>query len=122
MKTNGQHPQTHIRMINDSRGNNNNVQTMSYQLMQGIVIGIRWKITSDRYNVIVWRKEGKKKPRWRTQGYFISLENALHFLVLQRVHHTRLTNLQVVIDEIKEIRTDISKTLEKIVVGGNNNQ
>jgi hypothetical protein len=82
-------------------------KTTPYRLGQGILIGSEWKITADKMNVILWRKEGKLKPRWRTEGYFSTIGNALIALVRQGVCDTELASIQTVQDRIVELEHDI---------------
>ena len=94
-------------MPNDRRKGFNGPQTTLHRLGQGILIGTDWKITSDRYNVILWRKEGKSKPRWRTEGFFSTIGNALIFLVRQGVRDTELVSIQAVQDKITQLEHNI---------------
>jgi hypothetical protein len=78
-----------------------------YRLGEGILIGCDWKLTSDKYNVILWRQEGKTKPRWRAQGFYSTIGNALIGLVSQGVRDSDLTDLRAVQAKIDELRADI---------------
>jgi hypothetical protein len=80
-----------------------------YRLGQGITIGTDWKLTADRFNVIVWKKEGKDKNRWRAEGYFSTLGSALVFLVRQSVRDTELKSIQAVQEKIEQVERDILK-------------
>jgi hypothetical protein len=82
-------------------------QTTPYHLGEGILIGSNWKITSDRYNVILWRKEGKTKLRWRAEGFYSTLGNALVGLVRQSIRDTELSSIQAVQDKIAQLEQDI---------------
>jgi hypothetical protein len=84
-------------------------QTTLYHLGEGVPIGPDWKITSDRYNIILWRKEGKSKPRWRSEGFYSTIGNALIGLVRQSVRDTELESIQAVQDRIVQLELDIMK-------------
>jgi hypothetical protein len=87
----------------------NATKTTPYHLGEGILIGTEWKVTADRFNVILWRKEGKTKPRWRAEGYYSTIGNALIGLVRQGVRDTELASIQAVQDKIAELEHDILK-------------
>jgi hypothetical protein len=88
-------------------------RTTPYHFRDGVLVGCDWKITTDRFNIILWRKEGKTKPRWRTEGYYSTLGSALIGLLRQGVRDTELTCIQAVQDRVTQLEHDILKSVLK---------
>ena len=77
----------------------------------GIPIGSEWKLGADSMNIILYRKDPRSKTgeRWRAEGYYSTIGNALVGLVRQGVRDTELESLQAVQDKIAELEHDILK-------------
>ena len=77
---------------------------------KGLTVGDTWKVGSDAYNVILFRKVKSRtcKPyRWETFGYYSTLGNVLVALVRQGIRDTELANIQVVQDKIAQLEHEI---------------
>lgn len=89
----------------------NTPETKPYHLEAGLLVGSEWKVTADRHNVILWQKEGRKKPRWRAEAYVSTLSQALNALVNQKVRDTELVSLRAVEEQVERLRRDIMAAL-----------
>jgi hypothetical protein len=97
---------TETRHRNSGKASNPS-QTKPHHLGQGILIGTEWKLTADKMNIILWHKEGRSKPRWRIEGYFRTIGNALVELVRQGIRDSKLADLKIVNDKITQLEKNI---------------
>lgn len=71
-----------------------------------MLVGDKYKIESDSYNVILLRKAVSKKTgavRWKQTNFFGSIKDALVFLVELEVRETDLTDLKTVSEKLDEV-------------------
>ncbi len=80
-----------------------------------MLIGDKYKIGSDRFNIILFEKYQKEteeeeedtgeevKDNWKPLGYFSSIQNTLHYLVDHEIRHTGLEDLRALDSKIGEL-------------------
>ena len=74
-----------------------------------MLIGKNWMIESDDLNVTLYRRYIAKKgtdtgkEKWRTEGYFATVHNALKELVNLEVKGTHLKDLQTIVFRLDEL-------------------
>ena len=77
-----------------------------------MLINKDWKITSGEMNVNLYRRSVNKKTgadKWTAEGYFATLEGAVDFMVDKEVKGTGLTDVQIVIEKINELKRSIKE-------------
>ena len=84
-----------------------------------MLVGKDYKIETDELNVTVSKRSVARKganagqETWTNEGYFMTLENALKYLVDREVKETYLTDLKTVIAKQHEIKNLITQLKEK---------
>ena len=76
----------------------------------GISINADWKIGADSMNIILYRRDRESKTgneRWRAEGFYSTIGNALIGMVRQGIRDSQLTDLKAVNDRIAQLEQDI---------------
>jgi len=71
-----------------------------------MLIGKKWKVESDRDNIILFKSHRSKKTgeeKWSKEGYFSTLGNALKALVDREVGETGLVDFRTVVGKQAEL-------------------
>ena len=71
-----------------------------------MLIGKKYKVESDDFNVTLYEKNKSKNTGliyWRPVAYFSNIKNALKFLVDKKVMETGLVELKTVIKKQEEL-------------------
>jgi len=85
-------------------------------------IGKNWQITSNNLNITLSRKRtrvhkdtNEKYEDWEDVGYFANIENALSFLIHQKVRDTELKDLKTIIEALSKVEKSIGIALKSSV-------
>ena len=76
-----------------------------------IEINEEWRVTSDKYQFILERRTGDKKPRWEADSYSDSLSHLMSILVRKAVRGAEVDTFREVLEKVENLSCDISRAL-----------